>query len=125
MLVKQIDDAPHHFPASIIASRLSDGNDLDLVLGEFAFIDAELDAITEKARQAVNDDGLECRRFEHGICKHLLKNWPLVIGGRCTWLDIFLNHQMAVSLCPFIQLAQLVRDRQIIFRLARCRYSRI
>ncbi|MBI2286401.1 MAG: hypothetical protein HYU79_02900 [Nitrosomonadales bacterium] len=53
MLVKQINDTPHHFPASIIARRLCDGNDLNLVLGEFAFIDAEFDAITEEARQRV------------------------------------------------------------------------
>ena len=33
MLVKKIDDAAHHFAASVIAGRLGDGNYLNFVFG--------------------------------------------------------------------------------------------
>ncbi|MEO7621557.1 MAG: hypothetical protein ABIS30_00705 [Gallionella sp.] len=65
----------------------------------------------------MNDDDLECRRFQHRVIDHLLEYWPLVVGGRCTRLDVLLHHQMAVGLRPFVQLAQLIGNRQIIVGL--------
>ncbi|MBY0575789.1 MAG: hypothetical protein K2P67_04250 [Gallionellaceae bacterium] len=92
MFVEQVDDAPHHLPASVIAGRLGDGNDFDLVLGQLALIHAELDTIAEEARQTVDDDGLERGWFLQGIRDHLLENGALVVGGGCARLDVLLHH---------------------------------
>lgn len=59
VFIEEIDDPAHHFATGIVAGWLRNGNDLDLVLGQLALIDAELDAIPKKARQAVNDDGFK------------------------------------------------------------------
>ncbi|HUW36287.1 MAG TPA: hypothetical protein VMV91_03055 [Rhodocyclaceae bacterium] len=119
VLVKQIDDPAHHLPAGIVAGRLGDGNDLDFVLRQLALVDAELDAVTEEARQAVNDDGLERRRLHQGVSHHSLEHRPLVIGGGCARLDVLLHHQMPVGLGPVVELAQLVGNGQVIVGLPR------
>ena len=63
VFVEEVDDTAHHFAAGVIGRGLRDGNDLDLVLTEFALIKAEFEPIAEETRQAVNHDGVVGRGF--------------------------------------------------------------
>src|SRR5262249_363337 len=62
-------------------------------------------------------DSMENGCFYQRICDHALKHRALVVGGRCTWLDVFVHNRQSVRLAPLTHLAQLVGNRQVVVRL--------
>jgi hypothetical protein len=110
VLIKQVDDAAHHLAARVIRRGLRDRDNLDAVLEQPSLIDAKLDAVPEKSRQTMNNNGLKGRVFRQRVIDHSLKYRSLVVGCRGARLDVFLHHQMAVAFAPLVQLAQLVWD---------------
>ena len=123
VFVKQVDDAAHHFAAGVVAGRLRDGGDLDVVALELLFVDAELDAIAEEARQAVNDDRVESGGLLQRVADHLLEYRALVVSRRGTRFDVLAQNDMPVGLAPFLKLAQLVGYRQVVVGLPGGRYA--
>ncbi|MFT3962014.1 MAG: hypothetical protein QM701_11305 [Propionivibrio sp.] len=118
VFVEEVDDAPHHFAAGVVAGRLSDGDDFDLVLTEFPFIDAEFDTVAEEPGQAVNHDGVERRRFLQGVGDHLLEDRAFVVGGGRTGFDVFPHDGVAVGVAPFDELPNLVGNGEVVVGLA-------
>jgi hypothetical protein len=118
VLVEHRDHAPDHLARGVVAGLLGDGDHLDPVLLELALVESEDDAVPEEPGEAVDDDGVEGWRRPEGVGHQGLEGRPLVVRGGRAGLDVFHGDQVIVGLAPLPQLAQLVGDRQVLFRLS-------
>jgi hypothetical protein len=109
----------------LVTNRLSDGDDPDTMLGQSAEIELLLEGFPEKPAVAVNNDKSECMLTIAGAFNHLLENWPAVVNGRCSRFDELGHDFVALALAPGLQLAALIRDRKIVFRLPSCRDAHV
>nr|WP_262407725.1 hypothetical protein [Thauera sedimentorum] len=125
VLVEEAEEPAGHLAHRVVAGLLRDRDDLHVVLGELALIDAELDHVPEEARQAVNDQPGEGRGLGERVGDHLLKHRALVVGGRCARFDVLAHDLMTVGGAPVAHLLELIGNREIVLGLAGRRNPRV
>nr|WP_306770216.1 hypothetical protein [Mycobacterium sp. KBS0706] len=111
ILVEERHDLPDHVAHRIVAKLLGDRDEPDVVLDELPDIELELELIPEEAREGVDDDDVQRRRFVgRGVDEPLEFRAP-VVRCRETRFDILRHDAPALASAIGLGLAALIRDR--------------
>jgi hypothetical protein len=119
VLIKEGDHLAHHRMdrLALVADRLCDRDDLDVILRQLPQIKLLLECLAEESAVAVHDDHVERVLPVAGPLNHLLEDGPPVIGGGSAGLDELCRHGMAMTKTPGLQLLALIGNRQIMLGL--------
>jgi hypothetical protein len=127
IFVKQSNDLSHHCMNGFgfVANRLGYGNDLNVVLGKLTEIEFLLERLAEETAITVDHNYIERVLAVAGALDHLLEHGPAIIASGRTSFDKLRSCLITVCAAPRIQLAALIRDREIMLSLAAGRYPHI
>src|SRR5262249_31941026 len=116
IFVEKCDNLTHHRMngLTLVADRLSYGDDFDAVFGELAKVKLLLKRLTEKAAIAVHHNEIEGTFAVTSAFNHLLKRDPAIIAGRRTRFNKFCDDFISPSAAPGPQLTALIGNRKIM-----------